>query len=48
MQRGLKLALIGTAAGAFAAWLLGGTLQTMLDDVQPKDPMVFAMARVRS
>lgn len=44
MQRGLKLALIGTAAGAFAAWLLGGTLQTMLDDVQPKDPMVFAMA----
>ncbi len=44
MQRGLKLALVGTAAGAFAAWLLGGTLQTMLDDVQPKDPMVFAMA----
>ena len=44
MQRGLKLALIGSAVGAFAAWLLGGTLQTMLDDVQPQDPMVFALA----
>ena len=37
--RGLKLALIGSALGALGAWLLGGTLQTMLDDVAPKDPI---------
>ena len=42
VARGLKLALLGTAAGAFVAWLLAGTLQTMLNDVQPKDPLVFA------
>ena len=39
--RGLKLALLGSAAGALGAFLLAGTLQTMLDDVTPKDPMVF-------
>lgn len=42
VTRGLKLALIGCVAGGFAAWLLSGTLQTMLHDVQPKDPTVFA------
>ena len=42
MARGLKLALIGSAVGAFAAWLLSGTLQSMLHDVQPRDPLVFA------
>ena len=41
--RGLKLALFGTAAGAFGAFLLAGTLQTMLDDVAPQDPMVFGV-----
>ena len=40
--RGLKLAALGSLAGALAAYLLAGTLQTMLDDVAPKDPMVFA------
>jgi putative ABC transport system permease protein len=40
--RGLKLAAIGSAIGALGAYLLTGTLQTMLDDVTPKDPMVFA------
>ena len=40
--RGLKLAVLGSAAGALGAFLLAGTLQTMLDDVAPKDPMVFA------
>lgn len=40
--RGLKLAVIGSVIGGFAAWLLAGTLQAMLNDVQPKDPMVFA------
>jgi len=42
VTRGLKLAALGSAAGALGAWLLAGTLQTMLDDVQPKDPLVFA------
>jgi putative ABC transport system permease protein len=42
MLRGLKLALIGSVIGGFTAWLLGGMLQTMLDDVQPRDPLVFA------
>ena len=40
--RGLKLALFGSVAGALAAFLLAGTMQTMLDDVAPKDPLVFA------
>ena len=40
--RGLKLALFGSVAGAVGAFLLAGTLQTMLDDVAPKDPLVFA------
>ena len=41
VARGLRLALFGSAAGALGAYLLGGTLQTMLDDVTPKDPLVF-------
>jgi putative ABC transport system permease protein len=40
--RGVKLALLGSAIGALGAWLLTGTLQAMLDDVAPKDPVVFA------
>lgn len=40
--RGLKLALLGCAAGALGAYLLGGTLRAMLDDVAPKDPAVYA------
>jgi len=40
--RGLKLALIGSGLGAVGAWLLTGTLQTMLNDVAPRDPVVFA------
>ena len=41
VTRGLKLALIGSALGLFAAWLLSSTLETMLDDVQARDPIVF-------
>jgi putative ABC transport system permease protein len=41
VTRGLKLAAFGILIGAAGAWLLTGTLQTMLDDVQPKDPLVF-------
>jgi predicted permease len=39
--RGLRLALLGSAAGALGAYLLSGALQSMLDDVAPKDPLVF-------
>jgi predicted permease len=39
--RSLKLAALGSALGALGAWLLAGTLQTMLDDVAPSDPTVF-------
>jgi predicted permease len=42
VMRGLRLALLGSAAGALGAYLLAGTLQTMLNDVAPKDPLVFA------
>jgi putative ABC transport system permease protein len=42
IARGLKLGVIGSAIGALGAWLLAGTLQTLLNDVQPKDPVVFA------
>ena len=40
--RGLKLAALGCAAGALGAYLLTGTLASMLNDVAPRDPMVFA------
>ena len=40
--RGIRLAVLGSVTGALAAWLLAGTLQTMLNDVRPNDPMVFA------
>jgi predicted permease len=42
VARGLRLAVAGSAVGGLSAWLLAGTLQTLLDDVQPKDPVVFA------
>ena len=42
IARGLKLAALGSAAGALAAYLLTGTLSAMLNDVAPRDPMVFA------
>jgi len=40
--RGFVLALIGVAFGAAGAWWLTGLLESMLDDVKPSDPMVFA------
>ena len=42
VRRGLVLALAGIAIGSVGAWLLTGVLQTMLHDVQPTDPGVFA------
>ena len=41
VKRGLKLAVVGSVIGTGAAWLLSSTLETMLNDVQPKDPVVF-------
>ena len=41
VTRGLRLAVLGSLAGALGAYLLTGTLQTMLNDVTPNDPLVF-------
>src|SRR5690606_38383737 len=40
--RGFVLALMGVALGAAGAWWLTGLLASMLHDVQPTDPIVFA------
>lgn len=39
--RGLALAAIGTAIGAAGAWLLGGLIGALLNDVKPTDMWVF-------
>jgi len=39
--RGLLLAMIGAAIGAFGAWLLSGVLGALLNDVKPTDVWVF-------
>jgi ABC-type lipoprotein release transport system permease subunit len=41
--RGVLVASIGIAIGAGAALLLTRTLTTMLNDVRPTDPSVFAL-----
>ena len=43
---GLVMAAAGLAIGAVGAWLLTGTLRTMLYQVSPLDPVVFAMTAV--
>jgi predicted permease len=40
--RGLVLASAGIAIGAAGAWLLGGIVASLLNDVKPTDPSVFA------
>ena len=42
LVRGVIVAAIGVALGAFGAFLLTRTLQAMLNDVKPTDPIVFA------
>ena len=42
VTRGVTLAAAGVTIGAAGAWLLTGLLQTMLHDVTPRDPAVFA------
>jgi predicted permease len=44
--RGLFLAVIGVAIGAVGAFLLGGVVQALLNDVTPSDPMVFVATAV--
>jgi putative ABC transport system permease protein len=44
--RGLRLGLLGVVIGAVAAALLTKTMQSMLSDVRPTDPFVFAMTAV--
>jgi putative ABC transport system permease protein len=46
IARGLRLSVLGSAVGAVGAWLLVGTLRTMLNDVQPEDPSVFVATAV--
>jgi putative ABC transport system permease protein len=40
--RGLVLGVAGVAIGGLGAWLLTGLLKTMLHDVKPTDPAIFA------
>jgi putative ABC transport system permease protein len=40
--RGILLGVAGVAIGALGAWLLTGLLETLLHDVKPTDPLVFA------
>jgi ABC-type antimicrobial peptide transport system permease subunit len=42
VARGLVLASVGIGIGAFAAWMLGGVVRALLNDVTPTDPAVFA------
>ena len=44
--RGLMLAAIGVTIGAAGAWLLGGVVRALLNDVRPTDPAVFAATTV--
>jgi len=43
VKRGGAVAAAGVALGAFGALLLTQTLQSMLNDVRPTDPVVFAL-----
>jgi hypothetical protein len=47
VQRGLIVALAGIALGAAGAFFLRRTLQTMLNDVKPTDPVVFAASAIK-
>jgi putative ABC transport system permease protein len=43
LARGVVVAIAGVAIGSLGAFLLTRTLQAMLNDVKPTDPIVFAM-----
>jgi putative ABC transport system permease protein len=42
VTRGLVLSVAGIALGALGAWAVSGVLSSMLHDVKPTDPTVFA------
>lgn len=42
LGRGLGLAMLGLGLGATGAWWLAGLLESILHDVEPTDPQVFA------
>jgi predicted permease len=42
VTRALVLSVVGIAAGALGAWAVSGVLSSMLHDVKPTDPTVFA------
>jgi putative ABC transport system permease protein len=44
--RGLVLAVVGVALGALGAWLLGGVVRALLNDVRPTDSWVFGATTV--
>lgn len=46
IARGLLLGAAGVAIGGLGAWLLSGVLRSMLHDVKPTDPSVFAAMAV--
>jgi putative ABC transport system permease protein len=46
VTRGLALAFAGVAIGLLASWALTGVLKSMLNDVRPTDPIVFAATAV--
>jgi len=46
VARGLTLASIGVAIGLAASWALTGVLKSMLNDVKPTDPIVFAATAI--
>ena len=46
LGRGLVVATLGVALGALGAWLLTGTLSSMLNDVTPLDPAVFGATAI--
>ena len=46
VARGVVLAAIGIGIGALAAWMLGGVVRALLNDVTPTDPGVFAATAV--
>jgi len=42
IRRGLQLVLLGTIIGSLGAWIFAGLLKSMLMDVKPTDPLIFA------
>ena len=46
LRQGIAVVLTGIAAGLSGAWLLARSVQSFLFEVQPRDPMVFAVVAI--